>query len=521
MNTAVIITAEPGHVPPRGYIQTALKECPTCCGIAIQDKEGEAPVLDTSVNSKQIDIDDLMKILEGTKDQRTLVYLGKMTQDFNPEDDVQPFIFQQATQGDGDPEDILAVFIEGDFPNYSKPGDGHTDEYWLWEKFIFPMLLEKFEASDDLEDFYRRIRSSTFEQAVMNTVSHRAAAVFVPLVGDIIAFGRNELGGKFDWGTTSNRFGWGDQTVLDKAASTAVAAVKKGGSRLSRLMGSTAVPTPAPEAPKENPPGVHNTADVNKSKPAGTNPFEKWPGTSAATHTMRAVPVGLQGNARNRWIRLFLGLSPDAELPKGKDHKDFMIPVANDLVGFAQEQVTTNDAVKQLSDRVKRFQAPGSVSEQMKEAAGVSGVKNPQRPAEQPADSPRSAADFLPESPADEAKATTELVTEWATNPKRPPMLDIQRIEAKWPLFSVSKGIKFEDMAHWSIANIKQMAKKYPNEMARAFSEMRLKVFELGGFKEEPAVKPADKQVEVPSPQPGPAQTTKKSRLARLTGNAA
>lgn len=529
MNTQVIITKKAGHDIPKGFLEVALKKCPTYLGLVTQDVVDGNPLLETSAENKTTNIDELVKTLAQLKDIPVSIQLGNMSQDFDPETDMMPFVFQVAGEGDAPPQDILAVQFEGDFPNYNKPSKGHTDEYNLWEDFVFPTLMEKLEASDDVDDFFRRLRLSTFEQAVMNTVSHRACCVFTPLTGEPIAFGRNELGGEYDWGTTSNTFGWGTQGKLEEAAGKAIDAVKKTGGRLARALGTTAVAAPTKEPAKEDklPDGVHRVPDKT---PDPNDPFAAWPDTSAKTHTMRKVPTGLQGNARNRWIRIFLNLGPNDELPKGYAHQNFVMPVLNDLAGFAQEDLSTNDEVKRLQSRVIAFQTPSgkadasAVSKQMKEATeDPAQVQQPKgKPAEQPADDKRPPSDFLPEMSADDAKAAADLVTEWATNPNAPKALEVQRIESKWPKFSAARGIKFSDMARWSIADIKLLGKKAPGALALAFVEMRLKVHELGGF--EPDVsdkpmkdvtpKPADKQVEVPLAKPA-ASAPKGGRLAR------
>jgi hypothetical protein len=541
MNTHVIITKEPNQVIPRGYLQEALKQCPTCIGITIQDPNGagkDLPLLECTAENKTMDVDNLMTIIESCKDVRMVIILAKMDQDFDPETDMQPFVFQQRVEGEEKPENILACHIEGDFPKFSKPGKGHTDEYNFWEECIYPAIEEKFEDSDDLLKFYKKIAGTPMRQLCENPIGHRGIVVFVPLEGDIIAFGTNDIGGEFDWGTTSNTFEWGKPTKLEKAAEAAVETVKKAGGRLSRLMGTTSTPavsvpsTPTPAPDKEEKEtkivtdqnGVHHTS--------GNDPWKRWPGTSAKTHVMRTIPSGLVGNARNRWIRVFLNLDPSAELPKGKDAKDFMIPVPLPLDPFAQEDVTTNDAVRELADRVKKF--PGNKGGPVTQAdPKKEDVKNPAAEV----GSTRPTADFLPECPADEAKVSAELVTEWATNPKQPTSLEVQRIETKWPLFTKSRGITLENVARWSIAEKKLFTKKCPNDAARLISELVLKLHEFGAF--DPAVntehvndkttdvevnvtgKEEDKSKNKTPPGPGPAPAKGKGRLARLTGTAA
>lgn len=532
MNTSVIIRKHAGHVIPRGYLQEALKNCPTCFGIAVQDRNPETKdaVLSTSAEAKAGDIDVLMKIIEGCKDLPMFIQLGHMTQDFDPSDDLQPFTFQMAVEGE-DPEDILAVMLEGDFPNYAQPGKGHVDEYHLWEKFIFPTLLEKFDlANSDPEDFFNRLRASPFEQAIMNTVGHRAAIVFIPMEGEPIAMGRNDIGGEFDWGTTSNRFKWGDPSLLDKAAGAAIDAVKttvsKGKGRLAAVMGSAASNALAgPKAITTDPVTGTHTVSATTVHDTSADTWKRWPNTSAKTHTMTVVPKKLQGNARNRWIRLMLNLSPNDDLPKGKDIDGFMIPVPNQLMGFAQQDLSTNDEVKTLAASVKHFQATGSMTAisnaDIKEAAD-----EPMHTAAPPKDKEaRPSSDFLPELSAEAKKGTVDLVTDWATRAKGPTKLDIQRIESKWPKFSTTMGIKLENLLGWSIADKKLLAKKYPDSMALAFTELQLHILENGvgltteETKQEPGKPDTHKtQVEVPSPQPQPAAAgKKKSRLAQLT----
>jgi hypothetical protein len=531
MNTAVIIRKHAGHVIPRGYLQEALKNCPTCFGIAVQDKDdGKNAFLENSSEARTLTLDELVKTVETCRDVPMYITLGNMTQDFNTEDDLQPFVFQMAVEGEEAPEDILSIFVEGDFPNYSIAGGGHTDEYNLWEKFIFPTLLEKFDlANSDPEDFYNRLRASPFEQAIMNTVGHRAAVVFVPIEGEPISFGRNELGGEFDWGTTSNRFKYGDPTLLNKAAEVAVSAVKKGRGRLAAAMGSTAVTVPDKPEPKKIEQDANGVHHIGGTTVVDASVWKAWPGCGPKTHTMTVVPNKLQGNARNRWIRLFTD-NPQGDLPKAKDNAGFMVPVKNSLTGFAQEDVSTNDDVKTLASSVKHFQTSGSLTpipnDDIKKAAEVEHTAAP--PVEKKIGEQRPASDFLPELSADAKKGTVDLVTEWATRPGGPTMLEIQRQETKWPKFSAMNGVKFEDMLKYTVADRKALCKKYPDAAALAWGELQLHIIESGVGLDIPEPgnvtmpKGPERQVEVPPAKPDVAPAGKKrSRLAQLSGQAA
>lgn len=521
MNTHVIITKKAGQEIPRAFLQLALQKFPSCYGIAIQDKDDDGnPLLDVIGEMKSPSLDDLVKTLDACKDVQAMIVLGNLVDNFDKETDIQPFVFQQLGE-DKNPQTILALAFEGDFPNYAKPG--HTDEFHLWEDFVYPTLMDKHEAAPDLDGFFAKIKSSQFEQALLNPISHRGCAAMLPLSGDVIAYGRNDLGGEFEWGTTSQVLGYGKQTVVDKA----VAAGGKFKSRLSAVMGSAAAPAKVEQEHVADP--KTGTITIKDKPPSGTKPDDRY--------TEILVPTKLQGNARNAWIRLMLGLDSKADMPSGHQSASFKVKVPNDIVKFAMEDVTTRDNVRDLAARVKVFQETGVVaSGAVKNDAMKEAHKEPAAtPApDQQVQDPKKAVpmDYLPELKADDKKGTVDMVTDWATRPddKHPSAIDIQRIEAKWPVFSGMMGIKPVDMARWSIKDIKDLGKKYPDSLALAFIEMRRIALDNGAFGD--AIKDAiqkqpDKQVEVPSAQPeAPAAKPdgappKKSRLAAITGKAA
>lgn len=543
MNTQVIINKLAGFVPPRSYIQAVLKHCPDCYGISIQDKDGDTPILDVVTAPDKLDADKVMAILDGIKDLPAVLCFGTMTQDFNKEDDLQPFNLEQAGAGEGDdPEKILSIFVEGDLPNYSKPGEGHTEAYHFWEDFLFPTLEEKLQAAADLPSFYDKLKTSAFKQAIENPFGHRGVVVLVPLEGDIIAFGKNEIGGEFPWGTTSNVFDWkGDEAVAAKPG-----IVAKAKSRLAAITGAATATAPA-SAIKTDDNGVHHVGnttivDVEKAKDSTAISSTVVPAAPKAGFTKVTPPAKLQGNARNAWIRLFTG-QHEGPMPVGHNNKAFEVEVSNDILEFALRDVSTKDQVKSLSKEVGRKQKPianSAVAAAVKTAEKVnddkSTIQDPnKKPAEQPAGDKRPPSDFLPEMSADVKKGTVDLVTDWATRPteKMPSALEIQRIEAKWPIFTEMMGIKKEDICNWTIADVKELCKKYPDAAALVIIQLKNIGIAAGGFNlpmgkpvasGQPPIVPEKKQVEVQPAAPAvPAATSTKktSRLARITGQAA
>ena len=510
MNTSVIITIKAGEVPNRDYIAKALQQCPTCYGLVVQNEDGEDSSLEIAKDASNLSLDKLMETLEACKDANVVLTLGNMVQDFDKDNDLMPFVFQQG-DGETEPENILAIFLEGDASSYCRPGEGHTEIHNLWEDLIFPTIGEKFEASADLPSFFDKLRTSAFKQTVLNSFKHRGVAIFVPVIGDIITMENNEIGAEYSWGTTSNTFGWGD-AVKTKPEGT----VTKAKSRLSALLGTSSTKTSVPDTKKpetksehvRDDKGVHHIISAENKGMTNVKP-----------------PAKLQGNARNAWIRLFTE-TYEGPMPAGSASKDYVVSVPDNILPFAMEDVSTKDQVKQLTKRVKAARA-GAAMESAHEQ--IQDPKVTEKPVINPAKpEPRPASDYLPDLSADDKKGSTDLVIDWATRPadKMPTALEILSRESKWPAFTTSSGIKDTDMLNWQIADIKELAKKFPDAMALAFLEMKSIAIANGAFKEyldslakAPPASGSAKTADVPATQT--QEPKKKSRLAMLRGSAA
>jgi hypothetical protein len=480
-------------MPDRAYIEKALRECPSCFGIAVQSKEGNTSSLEVFAESKNISVDKLMETLEACKDDHVVLTLGNMVQDFDDVEDLMPYVFQQGSAGGNDIENILAVFLEGDAPNYSKPGEGHTEMSNLWEDYIFPTVSEKYEASTDLPAFYNKLQTSSFQQSILNSFHHRGVAVFVPLFGDTICYGKNEIGGEFSWGTTSNTFGWEKDTETKTI-------VQKAKGKLAALTGGGKTETKVVVKPEEK------THTVISSDNKGM--------------TVVKPPAKLQGNARNAWIRLFTGMN-EGPMPAGHHSKEFSVSVPESLLPFALEDVSTKDQVRELTKRVRSAHGKTSLEDEQIQDPKV--VEEKEKTPDPKPDDKRPPSDFLPDLSADAKRGSVDLVTDWATRPsdKRPTALEIQRIESKWPVFSQMMGIKPFDMLNWSIADIKELSKKFPDAIALAFLEMKHYAISNGAFKEELEALGSGNSTETKTPDKTDDKTEKTppkkmSRLDRL-----
>ena len=431
-----IIHKLPGHLIPSALLETASKVCPTVSGFAVRDKEGDANVLSVEKTDKSIQVSDLEKLNTATKDSELVLYMANMPGEHTA-DDIQPFtvtIF--ADEKDEVGTDILSVFVEGDFPTYSKPDSGHTDEYNFYEEYLMPKLGEIFEdCKQDIAAFVARLHKPSFEKDVKAQAGHRCALVFLPIEGDAVKFGNNEdLGRGYDWGTTSQHHNWDAKKEEKKPITNAAAAVSDGVKKV--LFGKKPPVGGEPTGPKL-PDGVHAVP------PKVTEP----PKTDTAINAGKVqvqVPKKLEGKARNRWIRLF----NNGKLPENHVMQDLKIWVDPGRVEFTKRDVKTSADIDMLEEEIRT----GAKKEQPKDMKTAEPVKVE--------DKKSSPADFLPTLDDKEMSEATQVLANFLDREKAPSPLDIQKMEAPWPTFSNKFGIPFTDMYRLTVHDWNQFDKK-------------------------------------------------------------
>lgn len=509
MNNTVIIQKKPGFLIPKPMLEQAILNCPTVVGMALQDQEeGGQEILEVSRVPQAQSIDTLMQINEASKDLPLIISMTNGASDFDPAKDTLPFTIQ-AKLADGAPlEDILAVFLEGDFSGYSQPGSKHSDEYHLWNEFLEPILLEKLE-NKTLAEFFDSLKKSTFQQSIMNAMKHRGVALLMPIIGDTIAYGKNELGASFEWGEASQVFKYKE----GGGAVEKVISATRG--RLASIMGSTekkATTDPAPTPAKTDPKPVIED-----------QPKIETPKTDTAVGTVHnagkvqvKVPRKLQGNARNKWIRLF----NNDKLPSNHLDPELVLWVPQAQIKFTERDVTTQTDIHNLKLEMEG-KAPLK-TQVIDKTTNVVDMKKAHETIK--SEDKRPAADFLPVLSADDKSKSQELVLDWATRPadKTPSAIDIQKAESKLTSFSDQMGIKLQDMFVWQVSDIKLLAKEVPDALALAFIELRRKLIEKTDVKDMVRTAPPKKEeTPITPPKEPEVPVAPKSRMASILGRKA
>lgn len=426
-----IIHKLPGHQVPKELLETALRKCPTVAGFAVRDTHDGTTTLETDCFDKAVTIENMTTIDTAAKDYDAVYYLANLPGKFT-KDDVQPYVLTICDEENNTSTDILSIFLEGDFPKYAK--EGHTDEYNFYKDIVEPTLQDMFMAANqDVAVFIASLHKPLFEKQMMAHVGHRAAFVFLPLEGDPIKFGNNELGLGDDWGTCSQHLDF------KKAAKPITAAVAGAVDKVKRFsFGKPALPDGVHAVPK---PADKPLADTATSITAGKKLIKP--------------PAGLDKSARNRWLRIM----NNGQLPDKHDHRNFEgLWIAPEIVPYAERVVNT----------IAEVEALGAEMRTGVRKVGQTTFVDKNKPA---------TSDFLPSMSDTEMTEQTTILSKFIDRAKVPTALEIQKIESQWPTYSEKMGIPFEDIFRWTVAELMEVCNKHkPSVML--ILEMRRKLIE-------------------------------------------
>lgn len=471
MNLSTIVQVLPGQKAPEEYLKKVLTVCPSIFGFALRLKDTTAivhEILTTSVDLKTLnELMDNSTVAGGD----LVMFFSNLAQG-NRETDGQPFVF---AVGEGDEaEPHLAIFTEGDLSAFSV--EGHTEEYNYSDEVLFPRISKAWDDTGDagVEKFFDIMRSDRVKNTLLGSFKHRGVIIMLPSIGDVIAYGHNEIGGTFKWGNVSNAHGYEEKAP----AVPVVAQVKKGGlSFLNKAAKAVVEMTQEPELPLKE--GVD---------PATVKDIPLVPPTETSSTLVEVFcPSKLTGGAKNYWLRLFNGKDV-GELPANHQSNKVSVWVEPGLVVLAKRDVSTTKDVKLLAEDVRKARTGAPVDmraahEQLeKEDKPITGRSTVREKA--PASN-----DYLPVLSKEEKEKAMGHVASYLDikSEKRPSPLEIQKLESKWPAFSSEIGVNFEELL---FLPVDQLVKIFDgNKIAAcAFIEMRTKYIQTSGIKLEDLV---------------------------------
>jgi hypothetical protein len=447
MNLSVILEKKPGHIVPSEMIEHLIKLRGSASGFAIRYKDD-----DTNKNALTYEFAktsqpaaQYAKIVQAAKDNSLVMFFTNKAGKFDDGKDVQPFVL---VNGEGDDaEAFLAVFIEGDFSKYS--GGERSDEGNLYEQFVQPLLIEKASESKSLDEFYDKLRSKTFQQSLINAANHRCVFCFVPLNGEIIAFGDNQLAGQYEWGNVSDNLDFGVPKEEKHPIKDAVVATGKAARRFFLNDGDSPAPEPVQPDPAKHAPAV--------APPPITDPKTDTaiPAGSVWVHP----PKDCERSVMNAWYRAF----NKNQLPKNHEKRPPIL-IAAHLVELAQRPIKTSGELKQL---LKDLKDKGTIIKEPKdmrqpETKVVDQVGGTTIKEVANNDTVTNVSDYIPSMNKDEVGKVSELALKFMSGDadKRPTLVDLQKREEAWPKFSAAVGVPLVDTMYWTPDQLMQLDKK-------------------------------------------------------------
>ena len=432
MNIQTILHKKAGQLIPVELLQKILAQKPTGFGFCVQNVEADGrPDLSITREEECPTLEALAEFQQNAKDWPVIMYFGLLKGQHHA-DDVQPFLIR-----DGDDNVFMSFMLEGDFPKFSDPASGHTDEYNLATKIIIPQLEELCELTEgDLDKISASLQRDSFKNTFDAHIGHRGVLTIMPLYGEVITLGKNEIGETADWGSSSQKDGfYGLKTEEPKKVEAAPAAPAK----TSFWKSKKAAPvqdaaTPGTE-PRTSVPTVNNsTADPDKvlTKDAKKTPIRP-PSFVHSNNDLKAWYQAMTGAVPANWKKR-VPVIVDAA-PVIKDLKDLR----------ARMEIKTETAVGKAPEVETKTEKVAATGGDVPIIAGKDLEK---------------VLDFV-------AKHLDGQSNEMI-DPKK-----IQSIEAKVGTLSSSLGIKPQEILNWPVSGIFALAKEDSRAVAMLAIEMR------------------------------------------------
>jgi len=467
---ATIVHVLPGQVAPDEYLKLVLAENKVGFGFAGQEASGKIAI----ENTRGILLNEINELQNAFKDRHLVMYF---TNGGVIPDDVMPFT---VTNGQADDKMVhhLATFYEGDFNQYAGKDGGHAGVYCVYDEIAAKIGQCYVDNGKDWTKTFAAMRGESFIRSLCNYFDSRGAFVILPPIGDPIAFGTNDIGAQYSWGSVTNHHGYSPPAAAEVSGLSFLRG-KKTAAMSSTAPAAPITPTPAPE-PKR-PPSEGPVHIVRKEEEDIETKV-----VDGVTYTKMRPPSAIRGNkkANNAWLRCFNRGNLDAETQKLQ-----FCWVEADLIPYAQRLVKSKDEIEKMYTEISKLKRPPNVTkaERVAEESRNHLVGKEDKPittstvresvAEATAKN-KAAADFLPILDNDQREKALSKMAAFTSKGKRLTALEIQKMEARWPTFSEDIGVEYEELMERPIDEVLELFDG--NKIAAcAYIEQRAEVFRL------------------------------------------
>lgn len=206
-HSGVIVVKDKNQIVPRPYLEKVLEKNPTAFGMAFVEK---GSILEDIV-SKDISVDLIMGLMDGFKKEVVVFHFGNYDAGYLT-DDLQPWIALR----DVKQQPSLVVFLEGNFSSQSKAGSNHVPEFFASYDKLMPKLQKLYNMADhNIGKLMANVEG--FKDDLASLWVDRGTILMLASTGQIYSYSVNPLEKKFDWGWTTNHYGFGVEEKLSPA----------------------------------------------------------------------------------------------------------------------------------------------------------------------------------------------------------------------------------------------------------------------------------------------------------------
>jgi hypothetical protein len=429
VDNQILLHVKAGHLPLDALLQLLLKKKPNAIGFAIQNiHEGNPDLAITQEDATNLSFDDLKTLFDNAKEWPLTAYFGGLKEGYKPED-IQPFVIK-----DGNDNPFMSLFLEGTMVGNDDPSD-HTEHYNYVNGLLIPKILEWCEDFEgDVEKILAKVRGDLFKKEFMGNVGHRAVLHMMPVEGDSVNLGKNEIGEDTDWGWISQKI----EAVKEVKVEAPVQVEAKAGRFGWGKKPQASVPAVAPKVDEK---GIHHIAEA---KAEGAYPAK--PSKSSTTNISARPPAWTKSNDD---VKLWYDIVGGAVHPQWKKRlpcivQDFEAAKIDNLHDFKSYA---------MGKKLKTTGATSTSAGKVPEATAVADKKAITGAAGDPA---------LPIIAPKQLEKVLEFVSKHLdTNSKEivAPKI-IQEMEEALPKFSEAVGLDFMETINWPVNGLVGLGKE-------------------------------------------------------------
>lgn len=431
VDNQTLVHIKAGNLAPEELLERIIATKPTAFGFAVQEPDGAEMVV-VREDGTNLDIANLRSFMEESKASPKTLYFGTLKQPYDAED-IQPY-----TVTDPDDKTFLTIFTEGTLNGHDDPA-AHIEHYNYVNGLLIPKIVEWCEDFDgDIEKIMAKLGGPMFKKEFLMHVGHRAVLNIIPFTGDAVTISKNELGGEFEWGWTSQLHGFGQKKAEEPVSSA----------KTTKGWGSKRV----------NAPGVHNVADLPKDT-----------ATKGADGPRTSVPeVAGPSNKDGKSIPVMV--RPPSWLHKNDDIRAFYQLLGGGVPSAWKKkipiEVKQNHALLQAKniDEFNKWRLENMMSTT---SAGSTQTKAERINASmEPADNPLENTDpkVLPILEPKDLEKVLDFVAKHLDGGSREiiPPHEMQKLEKELPSFCSATATTLEDQLNWPVAGLFGLASVDP-----------------------------------------------------------